>query len=63
MFDEGPVAGISALDENEAEQMLGDFVTQAQKHPLNAEVCEVLVTITEDERFQSLAAKCKELLP
>ena len=43
--------------------MLGDFVAQAQKHQLNAEVCEVLVTITEDERFQSLAAKCKELLP
>ncbi len=63
MFDEGPVAGISALDKNEAEQMLGDFVAQAQKHPLNAEVSEVLVTITEDERFQSLAAKCAELLP
>lgn len=59
----GTVAGISALDEKEAEQMLGNFIAQAEKHPLNAEVCEVLVTITEDERFQSLAAKCKELLP
>jgi hypothetical protein len=62
MFDEGPVAGISALDEKEAEQMLGDFIAQAEKHQLNAEVCEVLVTITEDERFQSLAANCAELL-
>ncbi|MDE6834548.1 MAG: hypothetical protein K2J39_09950 [Ruminococcus sp.] len=62
MFDEGPVSGISALSEEEATDMLGYFISQAEIHSATLDICNLMLTISEDERFSAFTDKCSEYL-
>ncbi len=55
MFSEGPVKGISSLSEEESRDLLGDFAAQSGNHELTANICDVIKTISEDERFKDIA--------
>lgn len=62
MFSEGPVGGISVLPENDAIDMIGDYISQAETHLLTGDTRNLLGTISEDKRFEMYAEKCKEIL-
>lgn len=62
MFEEGPVRGISALPENDAKDLIGDFITQAEKHTLSLDICAILLTISDDERFKEYTERCNAIL-
>lgn len=62
MFDEGPVRGISALSDEEAKEMLNSFITQAEKLSASLDICELMLTISEDERFSCFADRCGNYL-
>ena len=62
MFDEGPVQGISALTNDEAVGMLQDFLSQANFHSATLDICELILAISEDERFSRLAEICAKYL-
>lgn len=62
MFEEGPVRGISALPENDAKDLIGDYIKQAEKHTLSLDICNLLLTIADDERFEEYAEQCNAIL-
>lgn len=62
MFDEGPVKGISALPETEAAEMLSNYLDQAAAHEKTLAVCELILAILNDERFQQYAERCRAIL-
>lgn len=62
MFDEGPVRGISALEEEAAASMISGFISLAAQRRSSPEICELILTISEDERFCSFTEKCREYL-
>ncbi len=62
MFDEGSVRGISALSDEEAKDMLGDFINQAEFHTATLEICGLMMTIAAKEQFSDFSDKCSEYL-
>ena len=62
MLCEGPVMGISALDENDSVEMIGNFIAKAEKCAPSPDICRLLNTISENERFECYTDKCKEIL-
>lgn len=62
MFEEGPVRGISALPENDAKDLIEDFIKQAEKHTLSLDICDLLLTIANDERFEEYINSCNNIL-
>ena len=58
LFAEGPFAGIRALKNEEAEEMLSDFLKQAEIHR-NADISALLGMISA--RYESLSDKCNAL--
>ena len=62
MFSEGPVRGISALSPEDADSMIGDFLRQAEDHTPSSDICSLIHTISEDERFDKFSDICNTLL-
>ena len=62
MLCEGPVMGISALEENDSVEMIGNFIAKAEKCAPSPDICRLLNTISENERFECYNDKCKEIL-
>ena len=62
MFSEGPVSGISALPENDSAEMIGIFIDKAAGCTPSPDICSLLLTISEDERFKCYADRCTEIL-
>ena len=62
MFPEGPVKGISALSPDEANELIGDFIKQAEKHKLSSDICGLLQSVANYERFKEYAEKCNAIL-
>ena len=59
LFAEGPFAGIRALKNEEAEEMLSDFLKQAEIHR-TADISALLGMISA--RYESLSDKCNALI-
>ncbi len=59
LFMEGPFAGMRALKKEEAEEMLSDFLKQAEKHK-TSDISHLLKNISE--KYEDLSEKCHELL-
>ncbi|MBR5682815.1 MAG: hypothetical protein IKW96_06005 [Ruminococcus sp.] len=59
LFTEGPFAGMRAFKKEEAEEMLSDFLKQAEVHK-TGDISALLGDISE--RYEALSDKCRELL-
>ena len=62
MFAEGPVRGISGLDDDEAKEIVDNFISQAEKHKGSLEVYRLIHTIADDKRFKHEKKRCEAIL-
>ncbi len=62
MITEGPVRGISALSENDVNAVLRDYISQLEKHKLTLDICELILTICEYDRFIDFKSVCTNIL-
>ena len=59
---EGPTSGISALEDNEAKEMIQIFINQSEKHTPTRDIYKVICTISGEKRFSEFNDKCLRYL-
>ncbi len=60
LLNEGPVQGISAIED--ADAMLLDFLHQVQQHKLHLDLCDTVYHIISDNRSDTVNTLCKKIL-
>lgn len=60
LLDEGPVAGISAIDD--AEELIMDFLNAAKSKELSINMCDIIYNIAEKFKDSEIEKKCNEIL-
>ncbi len=60
LFPEGPVPGISAVEN--ADEMLLDFISQVKRHKLDLELCKTVYFIADYDFTDEITSLCKQIL-